>query len=30
MTDSKAKWTASVVRKQFLDYFKKNGHTVGM
>jgi hypothetical protein len=24
------KWTAPVVRKTFLDFFEKNGHTVGM
>jgi len=28
MADSK--WTATVVRKQFLDYFEKKGHTIGM
>jgi len=28
MADSK--WTATVVRKQFLDFFEKKGHTIGM
>ena len=23
------KWTATVVRKTFLEYFEKNGHTIG-
>lgn len=30
MTDSKTKWTAPLVRKQFLEYFEKRGHTIGM
>lgn len=28
MVDTK-KWTAPVVRKQFLDFFKEKGHTIG-
>lgn len=28
MADSK--WTAPLVRKQFLDFFKEKGHTIGM
>lgn len=30
MTEAQKKWTAPVVRKQFLDFFEKNGHTIGM
>ena len=26
---TQTKWTAPVVRKQFLDFFEKNGHTIG-
>jgi hypothetical protein len=29
MSDTQ-KWTATVVRKTFLEFFEKNGHTVGM
>jgi hypothetical protein len=29
MEGTKTKWTAPVVRKQFLDFFKGKGHTVG-
>ena len=29
MEGSKTKWTAPVVRKQFLDFFEGKGHTVG-
>lgn len=24
-----SKWTAAVVRRQFLDFFKEKGHTIG-
>ena len=29
MNMTETKWTAQVVRKQFLDYFKDKGHTIG-
>jgi len=29
MSDTQ-KWTATVVRKQFLDFFEEKGHTIGM
>ena len=30
MAGTQTKWTAPVVRKQFLDFFEGKGHTVGM
>ena len=29
MVGTQTKWTAPVVRKQFLDFFQKKGHTIG-
>ncbi|CAG8980536.1 hypothetical protein HYALB_00002533 [Hymenoscyphus albidus] len=28
MTEAQKKWTAPIVRKEFLDFFDKNGHTI--
>jgi hypothetical protein len=30
MADPKIKWSAPLVRKQFLEFFEKKGHTIGM
>jgi hypothetical protein len=30
MTSKPEKWTAPVVRKTFLEFFERKGHTVGM
>jgi hypothetical protein len=30
MVGTQTKWTAPVVRKQFLDFFEQKGHTIGM